>query len=86
MTLVVRVTPNAKIESIKVEPDYLSVRLRAAAVEGKANAALLKKLAKVLNLRRSQVKLVSGTKSRLKRLFVDGLDATTLAQKLSEFQ
>lgn len=46
----------------------LDVRLRARAVEGQANAGLLVLLADRLGLRRREVEIVSGERSRQKRI------------------
>jgi uncharacterized protein len=48
----------------------LTVYVREQAIEGKANEAVVKLLAKHLNVPRSRVELVSGTTSRVKRFRV----------------
>ncbi len=53
----------------------LKVRLRAPAIEGKANAALIDFLAEQLNLRPRQVTLDRGGKSRDKIVLIDGATA-----------
>ena len=52
----------------------LAVRVRAAPVEGEANAALEKLLAKVLGAPPRSVKVVRGGQSRLKVVEVEGVD------------
>lgn len=51
--------------------DRLRVRLRAKAVEGRANAALTAFLADCLGLKSRQVAIVSGEKSRKKTIRVE---------------
>ncbi len=51
--------------------DTLRVRLRARAVEGKANRALLEFLADRLGLRPRQVELIKGERSREKLVEVE---------------
>jgi len=51
--------------------DTLRVRLRARAVEGKANRALLEFLADSLGLRPRQVELIKGERSREKLVEVE---------------
>ena len=53
--------------------EVLKIRLRAPAVEGKANAALIEFLAQSLGLRRSQIAILRGEKSREKIVAVDGM-------------
>ncbi len=68
----VRVLPGAsRDEVVGWEGDLLRVRLRARAVEGKANRSLLEFLASALGLRPYQVALARGEKSREKLLEVD---------------
>lgn len=66
-----RVVPGASRNEIKIEDDgTLKVRLQAPALEGKANKALLKFLAKQLNLPPRSLSLLSGDKARNKRILV----------------
>ena len=51
----------------------LKVRLTSPPVEGAANALLVKFLAKTLGIAKSQIDIVSGEKSRHKRLKVESL-------------
>ncbi|MDQ8030018.1 MAG: DUF167 domain-containing protein, partial [Brevundimonas sp.] len=80
-TLPIRLTPGAssdRIDGWDVDPDgrpILKVRVRARPIEGEANAALLKLIAKTLNLPKSAVSLERGGQSRVKRIAVDGLSA-----------
>ncbi len=60
----------------------LLVRVRAAPVEGEANAALEKLLARTLGVPSSRVKVARGGQSRLKAVEIDGLDDAALATVL----
>jgi hypothetical protein len=72
--LEVRVVPNASRDQIMGRHGgALKVKLRAPAVEGKANAALLDFLAGILGVRANALSLVSGEKARTKRIAVSGL-------------
>ena len=59
------------------------VRLQAPPVEGAANEELINVLAKVLGVPKRDVTIVSGERSREKRVRVAGLDATTAQALLS---
>jgi uncharacterized protein len=68
----VRVQPGAsRDEIVGWEDGRLRVRLRARAVEGKANRSLLEYLAGRLGLRSYQVELRRGDRSREKLIEVD---------------
>lgn len=73
----VQARPGARIEKVALRPDGgLSVHVRAPALDGRANAAVLAALAAALGLRPRQVNLVRGERSRdkLVRLELDSLD------------
>lgn len=59
----------------------LKVRVAAPPVDGQANAALLKLIAKTLGVARSSVTIASGEGARVKMLEVEGLDEAELAAR-----
>lgn len=70
----IHVQPGAKhTEMAGNHGDALKVRIHAPPVEGKANQALLDYLCTHLGCRKNQVKLVSGERSREKRVLVRGM-------------
>jgi uncharacterized protein (TIGR00251 family) len=80
----VRVTPRAKrSEIVGIEGGTLVVRLNAPPVDGKANEALIEFLGLRLGLRRSQVGLLLGDKSRRKVVAVE-LTADELRTRLGD--
>ena len=76
--LTVRVQPKASADRIEdwAEDDsgrrFLKVRVRAVPEDGKANSAVQKLVAKWLGLPKSAVRVVTGGKTRLKGLEIDG--------------
>jgi uncharacterized protein (TIGR00251 family) len=58
------------------------IRLAAAPVAGAANIELLALLAEVLQVPKRHLTIVSGEKSRTKRLQVAGLDAATVRARI----
>jgi len=68
------VVPNAKSDIVVGQHgDAIKIKLRAPAVEGKANAALVRFLAEEMKLPRRAIVLQSGQRSRDKLLRIDGL-------------
>jgi uncharacterized protein len=63
--------------------DALLVRLAAAPVDGAANDALIRFLAGLLGHPRRDIAIVSGEKSRDKRIRIAGLTSDQLEQRLS---
>lgn len=88
--LPVKLTPGAsadRIDGWDVDPEgrpVLKVRVRARPVEGEANAALIRLLAKALGLSRSSVSLARGGQSRLKMIVVEGLDDDEMSARLTD--
>lgn len=83
--LKVRVVPNARRDGFAgVMDDGETVRLRIAApaVDGKANAALLRYLGKVLRASRGGLELCSGERSRSKTVRVDGMNRAEVLERL----
>jgi len=79
----VRVVPGARATEIAVvSAGVLRIRVAAPAVGGKANEALLGFLARQLGLRARDLVLLSGEKSRLKRVLVRGLATDEVATAL----
>ncbi len=70
----VRVQPRASKDEIAGEVSgALKVRLRAPAVEGRANEALVEFLAQLLKTPKSAVRILSGDRSRTKRIEIRGV-------------
>lgn len=83
ITFAVRVIPRASRDELAgVLDGALKVRLCAPPVEGAANQALIRLLAKALGLPRGGVRVVAGHRSRSKRVWAAGLSAQDLAQRL----
>jgi uncharacterized protein (TIGR00251 family) len=84
----VRVQPGARHTAVGgrwagADGDVLVVRVRAPAVEGKANAAVLDALAEALGVRPGAVQLVRGARGRTKLVEVEGATAADLARLLA---
>lgn len=61
----------------------LLARVRAAPIEGEANAALETLIAKALKVRVSAVSVERGGKSRLKAVTIEGLEPGEIAERLA---
>lgn len=78
----VRLTPRASAEAITVEGETLRVRVTAPPVDGRANTALVRLLAKRLRVARGDVRIVSGPTARQKLVEVAGLELAEVLQRL----
>ena len=80
----IRVTARARADEIAgVRDDAVLVRVKAPPVEGRANDAVRKLLAKRLGVPRGRVRIVRGASSRDKLVEVDGLEPAELRRRLA---
>ncbi len=81
--LTVRLQPRAKRNTLVAERDgVLHVSVAAAPVEGRANAALCKLIAKRAGVARGRVSVIRGERSREKVVRVEGLAPGELRRAL----
>lgn len=73
MKISVHIKPNSRHreEVVKNDDDTLTVYVKAPAIEGRANAAAIKLLAKHFKVVSSKVKLVCGATSKYKIFEID---------------
>ncbi len=86
VTIEIRVRPNAKsnrVGGVVGDPARLVVAVQAPAVDGKANEAVLKVVAKAFELRARDISIVHGQLARDKRLTLNG-DDVALDARLHE--
>ena len=70
----VRVQPRASKDEIAGEmAGAIKIRLQAPALEGRANEALIEFLAQLLKTPKGAVRILSGERSRIKRLEIRGV-------------
>jgi len=85
ISLTIRLTPKGgrdAIDGLGVLPDgrpLLKVRVRAAASEGDANAALIRLIAAAMRVPPRDVVLTAGATGRIKRLVISGDGPTLIA-------
>jgi len=83
--LAVRLTPRGGRDRIEgwARDDagraYLKVRVAAPPVDGQANAALVKLIARALKRPAGAVRIAAGESGRIKQLEIEGADAAALA-------
>jgi uncharacterized protein len=81
----VRVQPRASKDEIAGEMSgALKVRLRAPAVEDRANEALVEFLAQLLKTPKSAVRILSGDRSRTKRIEIRGVTGQQIQALLAQ--
>lgn len=81
IALKIKAVPNSsKNEICGILDDALKVKIKAPAVENKANEELIKFFAKLLKLPKSSVVLKSGGTSKLKTLYIENCTIDKIKQ------
>ena len=82
----VKVIPKAsRSELVGWEKDELKVRLAALPEKGEANAELIRYLAHLLKLAKSNIQLVQGETSRHKRICITGMVLQEIQKKVQDY-
>ncbi len=72
------VTRSPKTEIVGTVGEYLKIRLAAPPVDGEANKALIKYMAKRLGISKSDIRIISGTSSKRKLLDIEGVEQSVV--------
>lgn len=82
--IAVKIQPRAsKNEICRTNDGLLKIRLTAPPVDGEANEALVRFLAEILSVAKSQVEIVSGHASREKRIRIKGVASADIDRLLN---
>jgi uncharacterized protein len=82
----IQVTPHAsRAEIVCIQDGAFKLKVTAPPVEGAANDACIKLLADELGLKKSQMEISSGAKSRRKTVTVKNIDKKELELKINNF-
>jgi uncharacterized protein (TIGR00251 family) len=83
-TFSISVTPRAsRAEIAGLQEGMLRLKVTALPVEGAANEACIKLLAKELGLKKSQMEIFAGTKSRKKAVLIKEISKAELEKKIA---
>lgn len=81
MILEVKITPNAsKNEILRWEENRLVIKIQGVPEKGKVNENLISFLARTLGIAKSQIRIVAGQVSRLKKLNIQGISLEQLKE------
>ena len=80
----VKALPGSRTNEVRGEQDgMLKVSVTQIPEKGKANKAVQEQLAKGLGLRKSQVRLISGETSSLKRFLITGVTIDEIRERIN---
>ena len=84
LTFDIQVTPHASsAQVVGVQEGILKIKVTALPVEGAANEACIKLLAKTFALKKSQMEIFVGAKSRKKTVLVKDISRKALEMKIN---
>ncbi|XP_024989462.1 uncharacterized protein LOC112524070 [Cynara cardunculus var. scolymus] len=84
VAVTIHAKPGSKVATITgFDDDALGVQIDAPAKDGEANAALLDYISSVIGVKKRQVSLGAGSKSRDKVLIVEGVSLETVYDALN---
>ena len=84
LTFDIQVIPYAsRMQLVGVQDGVLKIKVTAPPVEGAANEACIKLLAKELGLKKSQMEISSGAKSRKKTVMIKDISKAELETKIN---
>ena len=83
MLLYVKAKPNQRFDKVEKIGDEWQIRLKAPAVDGKANEHLIEYLSEILSLPKSKINLKKGQTSRIKCIEIL-LDEKTVMELLEK--
>ncbi|MDR2755089.1 MAG: DUF167 domain-containing protein [Planctomycetaceae bacterium] len=87
VVLAVRAQPGSKRDEIRgVQDGSLKVTVTQIPEKGKANKAIRKQLAKSLELKISQIELLSGETTSQKKFLLRNIDPETIQTKIKKLQ
>jgi len=79
----ITVSPRSSKNRIALDDSgNIRVYLTASPVDGKANAALLAFLSKILNITKSKIKIISGEKNKKKRIQIEDIAEEELRSRI----
>ena len=78
MLLYVKVKPNQRFDKVEKSGDEWQIRLKAPAIDGKANDHLVRYLSEILDLPKSKIVLKKGQTARIKCLEIESEESLVL--------
>ena len=83
VALSIHAKPGSKISQVtSMDGSVVDVQISARAVEGAANAELIDYMATVLKVKRRQISIIAGEKSRDKTLLINNMEISDILKAL----
>ncbi len=83
MQLYLKIKPNQHFNGVELIEGQWIVRVKAPAIEGKANEGLIEYLSEILKIPKSKITLLKGATSKIKCLEIDAPESDVLVRLAS---
>ena len=81
--LIIKLVPNSSFNKIvDYTNEFIRIKISAPPIENKANKELISFASEILKINKSKLKIISGEKSKLKKLLITDTDLTQVTQKI----
>lgn len=80
MLLYLKIKPNQRFNAVDLVEGQWTVRVKAPAIDGKANAALVEYLSEILRIPKSKIVLKKGATGKIKCLEIDAPDSEVIVR------
>ena len=79
----IKLVPNSSVNKIVDYTDeFIRIKISAPPIENKANKELVSFASEILKINKSKIKIISGEKSKLKKLLIIDSNLTEITQKI----
>ena len=79
----IKLVPNSSFNKIiDYTNEFIRIKISAPPIENKANKELISFVSEILKINKSKIKIISGEKSKLKKLLITDTDLTEVTQKI----
>ena len=79
----IKLVPNSSYNKIvDYTEEFIRIKISAPPIENKANKELISFVSEILKINKSKIKIISGEKSKLKKLLITDTDLTEVTQKI----
>ena len=83
LVISVKLVPNSSVNKLVDSTDeYIRIKISAPPIENKANKELISFLSDILDINKSKIKIISGEKSKLKKVFIAETKIENISQKI----
>ena len=66
----IKVSANSRVNSIDFCEETIKIKIKAPAIEGKANKAIIEYIGEIAGVAKSRIRIISGQKASVKTIYI----------------